>query len=355
MINIDLPKLREKIAKLEANLQDSAILSNPGKIKQISREYNEAKELYEIASVWEEKKFQLEELTASLNDETDAAMKQMMKEEISRLEPEVQSREQALENLLRPQDPLDKKDVIMEIRAGTGGDESSLFAADLFRMYSRYAENKGWKLNVLSSSRNDLGGFKEVIFQISGAGVYGRLKYESGVHRVQRVPETEKAGRIHTSAASVAVMPEAEEVDVQIDPKDLRVDTFCSSGKGGQSVNTTYSAVRITHLPSGLAVSCQDERSQQQNRAKAMQVLRSRLLQQMQDEKMAKEAATRQSLIGSGDRSEKIRTYNWPQDRVTDHRIKLTLHNLALILDGQLDSLIDPLIKTAHGQSESSQ
>jgi peptide chain release factor 1 len=255
--------------------------------------------------------------------------------------------EEELKAMLLPRDPNDEKNVIMEIRAGTGGDEATLFAQEMFRMYSRYSESQGWRVEELSSSLSGVGGMKEVIALIEGRKVYGRLKYESGVHRVQRVPATEQQGRIHTSAITVAVLPEADEVEIQVDPKDIRVDTFCSSGPGGQSVNTTYSAVRITHIPTGTIVSCQDEKSQIKNRAKAMRVLRSRLYEMKIQEQQKKITEERRSQIGSGDRSEKIRTYNFPQNRVTDHRIGLTIHQLDRVMDGKLDDIIQALINHA--------
>jgi peptide chain release factor 1 len=282
--------------------------------------------------------------------ESDVDLRAMAQEEIAALEPRAQALEEELKVLLLPKDPNDEKNVILEIRAGTGGDEASLFAAEIFRMYTRFAEQKRWKVEVMSISESGIGGYKEVIAIIEGERVYSQLKWESGVHRVQRVPETEQQGRVHTSAVTVAVLPEAEEVDIKIEAKDIRIDTFCSSGPGGQSVNTTYSAVRITHLPTNTVVSCQDEKSQIKNRDKGMRVLRSRLYEMEMEKQQTALAKERKSMVGSGDRSEKIRTYNFPQNRVTDHRIGLTLHQLDLVMQGRLQPIVDALI--AYYQAE---
>ncbi|MCK5657105.1 MAG: peptide chain release factor 1, partial [Deltaproteobacteria bacterium] len=292
----------------------------------------------------------LEENRELLSD-VDPDIRELAQEDSSQIQTELDELEDELKQLLVPKDPNDDKDVILEIRAGTGGDEAALFSADLFRMYTKYAELMGWKVDVLSSHATGIGGFKEVIFSLSGNRAYSRLKFESGVHRVQRVPTTESQGRIHTSAVTVAVFPEAEEVEVEIEPNDLRVDVFRSSGPGGQSVNTTDSAVRITHAPTGLVVICQDEKSQHKNKAKALKVLRARLLDRKQQEQRDKTAEDRKSQVGTGDRSERVRTYNFPQNRVTEHRINLTLYKLEQVLEGEINSIIDPL--TTHFEAES--
>ena len=342
---------------MEARYEElTQALSSPEIVTDSARYQKTAKAHSEIAPTVEKYR-EYKDLTrgiveskALLAEEKDLDMRAYAQEELTQLEARVAQVEADLKILLIPKDPNDEKDIILEIRAGTGGDEATLFADEMFRMYSRYAETQGWKVEVLSTSESSVGGLKEVIAIIEGKRVFSQLKYESGVHRVQRVPATEQQGRVHTSAVTVAVLPEAEDVDIKIEAKDLRIDTFCSSGPGGQSVNTTYSAVRITHIPTNTVVSCQDEKSQIKNREKGMRVLRSRLYEiemQKQQEALAKE---RKAMVGSGDRSEKIRTYNFPQNRVTDHRIGLTIHQLTEFKDGKLQPIVDALI--THYQSE---
>lgn len=339
-----LKQLETKYEELSNLIADPKVIADNSKWKEYMKKHTE---LEEIVTTYREYKKVIDELSDTkqlLKENTDAEMKEMIEEEIDNLKAKKQDLEQKLKILLLPKDPNDEKNVIVEIRAGTGGEEAALFAADLFRMYVRYAESKGWKVDVINTHYTGMDGIKEVVFMIEGKGAYSMLKFEGGVHRVQRVPQTESSGRIHTSAATVAVMPEAEEVEMDIDPNDIRIDLFCSTGPGGQSVNTTQSAVRIVHLPTGIVVSCQDEKSQHKNKEKAMKVLRARLLEKAQREQHEKIASARRSMVGSGDRSERIRTYNFPQNRVTDHRIGLTLHRLNEILEGDLQELIDALI-----------
>ncbi|ABC28579.1 peptide chain release factor 1 [Hahella chejuensis KCTC 2396] len=344
-IKLKLDLLKDRYEEVGALLSDPDIISVQEKFKELSKEYAELEPVVQCYQEYQNALNAIEESKLLLND-SDADMREMAKEELAAAEESSEQLEKDLQILLLPRDPRDGSNVFLEIRAGTGGDEAAIFAGDLFRMYSRYAELKKWKVEIVSESPGEHGGYKEVISRVAGDNVFNLLKFESGAHRVQRVPETESQGRIHTSACTVAILPEVEEVgDVDINPADLRVDTYRASGAGGQHVNKTDSAIRITHLPSGIVVECQDERSQHKNRAKAMSLLKAKLLSSAQEKQAKEQAQTRKSLVGSGDRSERIRTYNYPQGRITDHRINLTLYKLEEVVQGDLDPVIQPLLQ----------
>jgi peptide chain release factor 1 len=344
-----LDESERRFDELTVQMTDPAIINDPGQYRKIAKARNDLAEIVGKYGDWKSVHQQLEEARGMLG-ETDPELLSMAQDEVSQLTPKMAQLEEELRVLMLPKDPNDEKNVVLEIHAGTGGDEATLFAAEIFRMYSRFAETRHWKVEVTSSSESSVGGVKEITALISGSKVYSQLKYEGGTHRVQRVPETEQQGRVHTSAIRVAVLPEADEVEIKLEAKDVRIDTFCSSGPGGQSVNTTYSAVRLTHLPTGLVVSCQDEKSQIKNRAKAERVLRSRLYELELEKQNEKIGDARRIMVGSGDRSEKIRTYNFPQNRVTDHRIGLTLHQLDQVMEGKLDQIVEAL--TQYYQTE---
>jgi len=339
-----LEALEERYEKLSQMLCDPDIVNDIDKLRKFSKEQSDLEDTVVAYRQYQSNKQQLTDAKSMLEDKLDDEMREMVKLEIDELNESIEQLSEQLRILLLPKDPNDDKNVIVEIRGAAGGDEAALFAGDLYKMYVRYAERQGWKTEILEASYTDIGGYKEIIFTIIGKGAYSKLKYESGAHRVQRIPETESGGRIHTSTSTVVVLPEAEEVEVEIHEKDIRVDLFCSSGPGGQSVNTTQSAVRLTHIPTGIVVSCQDEKSQLKNKDKAMRVLRARIYDKMQQEREAELSQERKGKVGTGDRSERIRTYNFPQSRVTDHRIGLTLHKLDYILQGDLDEIINSLI-----------
>ncbi|HDR7435329.1 peptide chain release factor 1 [Bacillus cereus] len=345
-----LQAVEDRYEKLNELLSDPEIISDTNKLREYSKEQSDIQDTVEVYREYKDVREQLKDAKAMLEDKLDAEMRDMVKEEVSELEAQEKTLSERLKILLVPKDPNDDKNVIVEVRGAAGGDEAALFAGDLYRMYSRYAEVQGWKTEIIEASYTELGGYKEIIFMINGKGAFAKLKFENGAHRVQRVPETESGGRIHTSTATVAVLPEAEEVEIDIHEKDVRVDTFASSGPGGQSVNTTMSAVRLTHLPTGVVVSCQDEKSQIKNKEKAMKVLRARVYDKFRQEAQAEYDQNRKQAVGTGDRSERIRTYNFPQNRVTDHRIGLTIQKLDQILQGKLDDFINALVMEDQAQ-----
>ena len=344
--------LKQRFKELEAKLMDPEILKDQKEVTKISQEHAGLKRAHALVLDWEKANDLIRQNREILSQENDAELKSLAQQELVELEAQADKLSADLEEELHPASPNDKKNAIIEIRAGTGGDEAALFAGDLFRMYARFCERRGWKLELIASSVIGLGGYKEIIFTVKGESAYGLLKLEAGTHRVQRGPETEKQGRVHPSTATVVVLPEAEEVDIEIKPSDIRIDTFCSSGPGGQSVNTTYSAIRVPHLPTGIIVSCQDEKSQHQNKEKALQVLRSRLLAKQEEEKRLADSSARQTQVGGGDRADKIRTYNFPQDRLTDHRVNLSWHSLPRLMDGEIDEIIEALKQHAKSQDQ---
>lgn len=350
-----LEKLREEFESLQKKIEDPTLIANRELYKKTMQKYNYLEEIFNLSSLLLKNEQEIKNTQEMIQLEEDSELKEMAKEELSELEKEQENLLKNIKIALIPKDPNDSKNTIMEIRSGTGGEEAGLFAGDLFSMYSRYAEKKGWKIEILESNPTELGGFKEIVFSISGKNAYGTLKYEMGVHRVQRIPVTDSGGRIQTSAATVAVLPEAEEAEVDIKENELRIDVFRSSGPGGQSVNTTDSAVRITHIPTGLVVICQDEKSQLKNKQKALRVLRARLLEAEQEKQDKERSENRRQQIGSGDRSERIRTYNYPQNRLTDHRINLTLYKLDQALQGNLDEVTEPLLIYAQEQAMSNE
>lgn len=345
-------KIKKKFNDLELKLSNPEVLANQEEVTKLSQEHSNLKTAINLITSWETAVSHLKQNQDILKDEKDEELKEIAQSEIAELEERVDNLKEEIEEELNPASPNDKRNAIIEIRAGAGGDEAALFAADLFRMYSRYCELNNFKLEFISANTIGISGFKEVIFKVKGDNAYGLLKFEAGTHRVQRVPETEKQGRVHTSTATVVVLPEAHEIDIEIRAQDIRIDTFCSSGPGGQSVNTTYSAIRIFHIPTGTTVSCQDEKSQHQNKEKALQVLRSRLLAKEEEERRDKDSNARQIQVGGGDRSDKIRTYNFPQDRVTDHRINMSWHSIGRIMEGEIEEIITSLKKASKIDNE---
>ncbi|OZG70676.1 peptide chain release factor 1 [Hahella sp. CCB-MM4] len=344
-IRLKLEQLQDRYEEVSALLSDADVIADQNKFRTLSKEYAELEPVVKCFESYRSCQDSIEEAKLLLKD-SDPDMREMAKEELTEAEPRLEALEQELQILLLPRDPMDSANIYLEVRAGTGGDEAAIFAGDLFRMYSRYAEARKWKVEIVSENPGEHGGYKEIISRVTGENVYGTLKFESGAHRVQRVPETESQGRIHTSACTVAILPEGEQVEeVEVNPADLRVDTYRASGAGGQHVNKTDSAIRLTHLPSGIVVECQDERSQHKNRAKAMSLLKAKLFSQAQEKQAQEQAQARKSLVGSGDRSERIRTYNYPQGRITDHRINLTLYKLEEVVQGDLDPVIGPLLQ----------